>query len=488
MSKRLRYNVMFSFFNALITLLFPLITYPYVSRVLLPEGIGSYNIAFSIMSYFLLFANLGIPIYAIREIAKVRNDNDALRKSSTSIVILHAFSTIIIFSFYILYICLSPNTKEKFWVYFITGFHIISIFLNVEWFYQGREEYEAITIKNLIIKIASLVLIFVFVKDEGDLIIYAAIMILSVLGYGIFNFIHFLRIVKPSLKGVNLKALFKPVLQCFALYAASRLASGLDVIMIDGLLGDCADNVAGQYGVATKFVNVIIDLLLVVNTVMLPRLALQIENKEYDEARKLSQIIEEMIFMFVLPSTIGLVFVSKEIIDIFFGPLYTPAINTMMVMSGNAFLSVFTNFLGVSIIYAYGKDWYTTIAIFVGAVVNVLCNLFLIPKYLQLGAAIATIISNSVIFIIELIAALLWKYLKCFTLNNLKTIIAVIGMTGCLLLMHFYMHLNSNILSLIIKVLVAVIVYFVLILLMKHESIIFFVNELKSKFKRIKNK
>lgn len=487
MSKRLRFNVIFSFCNALITLLFPLVTYPYVSRVLEPEGIGAYNIAFSIMSYFLLFANLGIPIYATREIAKVRNDRESLRKVSTTIIILHAISTVTIFAIYTGYVCFAANAQNRFWVNFITGFHILAIFLNVEWFYQGREEYAAITIKNLIVKIVSLILIFTLVRTNEDLIIYAAIMIFSVLGYGVFNFIHFLKVVRPSAKGIELKPYFKPILLSFTLYAASRLANGLDVIMIDGLLGDSAEYVAGQYGVATKFVNVIIDLLLVVNTVMLPRLSMLIQNESYEEAKKLSKMIEELMFMVVLPATIGLIFVSKEITMVFFGEMYEPAITTMEIMSGNAFLAVFTNFLGIQILYAYGKDWFTTISILSGAVVNVVCNLFLIPRFYQTGAAIATIISNSVILIIEMVGVIKWKYMKFLTLSNLKTIIASILMTGVLLILYFFLPISSNILLLVIKMSAAIVIYLISILVMRHSSLMFFINEIKAKINSKKN-
>lgn len=483
MARRLRVNVIFSFLNALVTLLFPLITYPYVSHVLEPEGIGAYNIAYSIMSYFMLFANLGIPIYGVRAIAKVKDNQEDLKRVSLSILFLHLISTTIVFSMYILYVCLAPNAQARFWVNFITGFQIISLFLNVEWFYQGREEYGAITIKNFLVKLLSLALIFIFVKDKSDVVNYALIMVFSVLGYGIINFINFLIKIKPSFKYLQLKPLIKPIMMCFALYAASRLANGLDVIMIDGLLGDKAEYVAGQYSVAIKFVNVIIDLLLVVNTVMLPRLSNLIHRKDFDEAKSLSKTIAELTLMFVLPSVVGLIFISEDVINVFFGEMYQEAIATMMIMSCNAFLSVFTNFLGITILYAYSKDWFTTLSIFCGAVVNMVCNYILIPIYFQLGAAIATIISNGIIFIFELVGVIRWKYLNILTVPNLKTIIANVILVACMLGMHFFVQIDSLVLALLIKVLIGVTVYTFSVLCMRHESILVFIKELKKKIK-----
>lgn len=482
MSKRLTTNVIFSFLNALVTLLFPLITHPYVSRVLMPEGIGAYNIAFSVMSYFLLFANMGIPIYAVRAVSKARDDGNEMRRVCSSVIVLHAVSTIVVFALYIGYVCFAPNMQNRFWVNFITGFHILGIFLNVEWFYQGREEYGAITVKNLIVKAVSLALILIFVKTENDLVVYALIMIFSVVAYGLFNFVHFIIKVKPKLTGAVFRPLFKPVLLTFALYAASRLATGLDVIMIDFMLGDNAEYVAGQYAIATKFVNVIIDLLLVINTVMLPRLALLIEQNKEDEVKKLSVTAEEILFLFVLPATIGLIFVSENITLLFFGEMYRPAIETMMVMSANVLFAVFNNFIGIQILYAHGKDVFTTIAILVGAAVNITCNLFMIPRWLHLGAAIATIVSNAVTFIIEAIGAAKWKYLSYFTKNNLKTVIASAAMSVGLVLMAFFLAVRSNLFSLLIKVAVSVAVYLLFILVMKHESVSVFGKEIKSRF------
>lgn len=487
MAKRLRVNVIFSFLNSLITLLFPLVTYPYVSRLLGPVEMGAYNIAFSVMSYFLLFANLGIPLYAVRAVAKVRNDENAMRKICSSIILLHAISTITVSAFYIAYVCLAPNMQGRFWVNFITGFHIWGIFLNVEWFFQGKEEYGSITIKNLIVKTISMVLIFTLIRDENDVVIYAAIMIFSVVGYGIFNFIYFLKVCRISFKGIEIKSVLKPVLTAFVLYAASRLANGLDVIMIDGLLGDEAEFVAGQYGVATKFVNVVIDLLLVLNTVMLPRLSLEMQNGDWEGAKKLSQIMQECLVVFALPVTVGLALVSEEVTLLFFGGAYAPAIYTMIVMSFNAFLAVFTNFLGIQIIYAYGKDWFTTMSILIGAAVNITCNLILIPRYRQLGAAIATIISNGIILIIEAIGARAWKYLKYATKANVKSVIATLLMIGGLLSMRFFMSLQSIALSLIIKIVVSVAIYGIALLVLRQESVMYFFNELKNKIKHTKN-
>ena len=209
--KSLKKNIFFNIINDASNILFPLITSMYVSRIIMPEGVGLVSYAQNIASYFVTFAALGLPTYGIREIAKVQNDNTLSNKTFTELFIINAITTAVSTAAYAILVMspLGSGFDKRLMLCF--GISILFNFINIEWLYMGKEEYVYISLRSVIIKIISLVLIFVFVRTKEDYINYSIIIVVALGGNYIFNIIHARKIVKFSFKNLEFKKHINPL-------------------------------------------------------------------------------------------------------------------------------------------------------------------------------------------------------------------------------------------------------------------------------------
>ena len=224
-------NFITNLIKILVNLIFPLITFPYISRILLPEGIGRITYVQSINNYFLLFINLGIPLYGIREIAKVRNNKLEKSKVFSEIFFLNIITTILGVVVYICFYNLNiiKNDKEIFLIFSLV---LLFNFLSVDWFFQGIEDYKYITVRTVIIKILSTLFLFVFIKKSSDIYIYSIIVVFSLVGSNFFNIVRALKLVQLKLKGLNIKRHLKGIFIIFSMNLAISIYTNLDSVML----------------------------------------------------------------------------------------------------------------------------------------------------------------------------------------------------------------------------------------------------------------
>lgn len=190
MSKSIKSNYIFNLLNSVSQLLFPLITFPYASRIMMADGIGQVQFFSSIISYISLFTCLGIPMYAIREVAKVRNDVVKMSTTTVEILLLHAMLTIIGYVA-VAIICMTvSDVQTDIPLFLILSATIFFTAIGCEWFYQGIEDFKYVAIRGLVVKIISIVLLFLLVKTKEDILWYGAYSVFGVLGGNIFNFIR----------------------------------------------------------------------------------------------------------------------------------------------------------------------------------------------------------------------------------------------------------------------------------------------------------
>ena len=464
-------SIFYSVINSLVTLLFPIIVYPYVSRVLQPEGVGLYNLAYGVLEYFILFANLGVPLLGTRVVAKYKNDPNEMRERCGNIFYINLITTLVAFVAFVLFAWFSPGIKEHFVLYFVVGFQILSFCLNVEWYYQGIENFKYIAIRNLIIKVICIVCIYIFVNTKDDVMIYAMIMMFSTFGYSIINFLKFVKDTKMKMSFKGTKALFKSILVGFFIYAASKINTNADVVMLGFMTGEVGQFNVGIYTNATKIINMIISIIIAVNLVIMPRITAMLKDDENGAMKVLNKLFG-IVFIMSLTMAVGLYFVAEEVILVFSGELYAESVLTMRIMCVNICLIAFSNFFGVQVLYSKNKEKYTATAVLIGASVNIIINALLIPKMLYNGAAIATIISNAVIVLIEYLFSVKvtksWFYSK----NIIKAIIASIIMGAALVAFGLFVKIENTFLLLVLKVSVGVITFALMgMLLWKNDLI-----------------
>lgn len=471
--KSIKSNFIFNIFRIITNLLFPIITFPYISRILNPEGIGKVTFTNSVADYFLMFAGLGIPLYGIRETAKVRDNKEELKKTTSEIFFLNFITTIIIVILYYIFLYLGYLGKERVLLE-IMSLNIFLTFLGVEWFYQGMEEYKYITIRSTIFRVISLMLIFSLVKSKDDYAIYAGITVFSTVGSNVLNFLKLKTFTKLSFKNLDIKRHLKPILTIFSMNIAVSIYTNLDNVM----LGYRSTEISvGLYSSGIKLVKLVLGIVTSLGAVMLPRISNYIHNGLENELKNLLDKALKFIVLLSLPCFLGLYLTSKEIILIFSGQGFIEAIPTMMYLTPLIIIIALSNFIGIQILYPRGEEKKVLISVIVGAIVNFSLNWILIPKYAQNGAAISTTIAEGLVLLTQLILS--YRYLKFikFNFEFFKPIIATIFM-GIIIVVLNNNTLDNIYLSLLFKILVGGSSYLIALLVLKDKFLYEIINKI----------
>lgn len=397
MAKSIKSNFVYNLLNTSLGILFPLISFPYASRILMAERIGEVNFFQSIIQYVLLITSLGIPMYAIREIAKIRDDRAKRNKTVVEILLLNLILTFFGYCLIFILIVFIEKIQLNIPLFLILSLSIILTTIGCDWFYQGIEDFKYITIRGIIVRTTALIFLFLTVKTEKDLLYYAVCLIIGSLGGNVFNFYRlrkFMNISEIFSKEIKPFRHLKPVLRIFVLNLIISIYINLNVIM----LGFMKNNESvGFFTAATKLTQVIIAMVTSLGTVLLPRMSNMISNNQLTEFSQLAQKSLNFIIICTLPITLGLILLSNYIIPIFCGDSYTDAILTLKILAPVILFIGVSNVIGIQILYPQGHERVVIIATALGAFTNILLNFWLIPKYSQNGAAVATIIAEFVV-------------------------------------------------------------------------------------------
>ena len=403
MSKSLKQNYILNLINTISSMLFPLITFPYAARILMADGIGQVNFFSSIISYISLFTCLGIPMYAIRETARVRDNPKELSKTTTEILLLHAFLTLFGYIAVFIIAFTVPKVMVAIPLFLVLSTSIIFTAIGCEWFYQGVEEFKYITIRAIVIRSICVVLLFLLVHSKDDLMYYALYSVIGTVGNNVFNFFRLRKYIK--FKDFGFKELkpfrhMKPALHIFVLNLVISIYVNLDTVML-GFLKD--STAVGYYTGATKLTKTLLGIVSSLSTVMVPRLSNLIQNGQMDEFKRLSQLSVDFVFALSFPLFLGLTITAPMLIRLFCGPSYEPAILTLQIISPILLFIALSGVLGIQILYPQGKENIVIKSTLFGAITNFALNLVLIPLLANDGAAIATCIAEFIVTFVMII-------------------------------------------------------------------------------------
>lgn len=463
------------FFN----LIFPIVTFPYISRVLGPTGIGKIAFATSITNYFLLFTNLGIPLYGIREIARVRENRLKLSKSFSEILFLNLITTIIGMIVFIIFFQLKLFGNDI-KLFQIMSLNIIFTFIGVEWYFQGMENYTYITKRSIIFKIISIILMFIFVNKKEDIVIYAGILVFALVGANILNFFKVKKEILISFKNLNIKKHLKPILTIFSMNIAISIYTNLDSVMLGYRSNEYS---LGIYSASSKMIHLVLGIVTSLGAVLLPRISNYIINKQEKELKEILENTLTFLLALSIPCVIGIILTADEIIKIFSGNEFIEAVKTMRILSPVIFFIAFSNFLGIQILYPRGEEKKVLYSVIVGAIINFSLNWILIPKYAENGAAVATVIAEGFVLLTQIFLGYKYLKFKIFTFENLKVILVSIFMGIGLLLMTNYYTEKSIIISLLLKIIVGILIYIISLVILKERFIIGYMNKVINKVK-----
>lgn len=371
MAKSVKANYLFNLINSASQLLFPLITFPYASRIMMADGIGQVNFFQSIISYISLFTCLGIPMYAIREVAKVRDNPEKMTRITVEILLLHAFLTLLGYMA-VAVICLTvTKVQTDIPLFLLLSATIFFTAIGCEWFYQGIEDFKYVAIRGLLVKLLSVVLLFLFVKTKEDILWYGAYTVLGVLGGNIFNFIRLRKYLHRDV--IDFRALhplrhLKPALHVFALNVVISIYLQLNNVLL-GFMKDA--EAVGYFTAATKIMMITMSISSSLGAVIMPRTSNLIAEGRMDEFRILIQKSYDFVLALAMPLTVGLIFTSPSIILLLSGEGFAPAVLTSQIVASNILMVGLSGVMGIQVLYPLGKINIVILCTLIGAAVNV---------------------------------------------------------------------------------------------------------------------
>lgn len=485
MKRNLKENFIYNLISQVLVLIIPLITAPYLARVLGETGNGQLSYANSIITYFTLIANLGFSLYGQREISRKRDDIKEKSKSFYEIIILRFFCTMIslIILFIILYTIDFGEAYTK--LILILSIQIPAVFLDISFYYQGVEDFKSIAIRSIIMKLIGLVCIFVFVKKAEDLWIYALCLSLTIVFSNLIMWPKiFKQLTKVKLKELNLKKNIKPSLLIFLPTLAVTIYSVLDKTMI-GLLSPNPDYDNGCYEQAYKINSMALIIITVISPIMIPRNTYDYSVGDFDNLKKHIYFSSNYVWLLSMPLIAGFIALSSNLSSWFLGDGYTEVPLMLNIMSIRFVAAGFGVTFGDQLFIAIGKEKYAVLATASAAIVNFGLNFWLIPRYGAIGAAITTAISEVLVALI--LAVCVWRYKYVSIRHVLKMSWRYIISAGVMFICIYFIqkYMPYKIWSFLVITFTGMIIYGIILLLLRDK---FFINLITTSFDFLRKK
>jgi O-antigen/teichoic acid export membrane protein len=393
----LKANFLWNASYQVLRIITPLITMPYLSRVLGATQLGVFSYTYSVATWFSLFCVLGLNQYGNREVARVRDDPDKLSRTFWSIYAMQIITSLIVSAIYLVYAFLSG---DYFLYSLIWFFFVITEVFDINWFFFGLEEFRITVIRNFIVRLLTVVAIFVFVHQQSDLVVYCLIQSIGG-GISYMVLIPFLRgrvrFYKPKPSEVALH--FLPNLQLFAPIVAISFYTQLDKVLLGNLATDIAQ--VSFYDYSEKISQIPLAVVQALGTSMLPRMSSIISKGQREQAHHYLDMSIWFASILSFGFMFGIMAVAQEFIPLYLGEEYLPCVVLTMTITGMIPLIAWSNALGVQYLLPMGEDRKYTVSVIVGAVVNVVSNIILIPQIQAMGAVISTLISEAVVTVIQ---------------------------------------------------------------------------------------
>lgn len=466
--KSLSFNATLNSMRTILNMLFPLITYPYITAVLSVDELGKYNFSLSIVNYFALIAGLGVSSYAIREGARIREDKKALADFANQMLEINLISMLIAYMLLFCVLAISPTLDPYRKLILFLSVQMLFTTVGVEWIYSIFEEYEYITIRSILFKVASLLLLFILVRNEGDVFRYAGIVMFATMGSNILDAIFARKYFHFSF--VNFKKLKKHVRPIMILFA-SNIAVMVYVYSDTTMLGLIAnDYTVGIYAVSSKVYSMMKSILSAVLVVSIPRLANLYGAKKLEEFNRIVQDITDTITLLLIPSVVGLMIQTKNIILFISNERYLQATTSLLILSVALIVCMYGWIFNQCILLPAQKENVIFVSTLISAVINVSLNFVLIPIWKENATAFTTLIAEAIMLCI-----CGWKsreLCKVKILNkNLFTVsIGTISIVGVCCIIRLFKFQSQ--IELLVSAVLSAISYFVILIVLKNEHMI----------------
>lgn len=474
----LKSNFLFNLIYQILAVITPIFTTPYISRVLSADGIGKYSYALSIVTYFGIFGCLGTATYGQLEIARNR-DNKKLLHKTVSEIFFGRLVTLMISLLIYFAVILKASGQYKL-LYSVLSLYILGQMNDVSFILQGLEWFKMLAMRNIIIKVLNIVLIFALVREHNDLYIYA-IIIHGITLIGNFSlWPQVIKYIKPkSFKNMNFIQHWKKSMIYFIPTVATMVYTVLDKSMIGWITGSEFQN--GYYEQAYKIEQILLVFVTTVGTVTFPRMAYFFENDNKEERKRIMGITMKFIMLIACPICFGTMAISENLIPVFLGKGYEECILLLRIFSFLIIIIGLDNTIGKQCLISAGKQKEYNIGVIGGAIVNFVTNILLISKLGACGAAIASVFAESVILVVFIIYSKVELKIPKLSMCFFKYFISAMCMS--IMVWRIGILISNKLVALSVQIFVGIILYGLFLLLMKDEFVMESIRRVKLKMR-----
>ena len=456
-------NYLYNLSYQILTIILPIITVPYVTRIFTSEALGNYIFYNSIVSYFSLFAMLGIGVYGTKQIAAASD----VSSTFWNIYAIQLIASILSIFVYIIVVFSIPQMEGI--VPLIVGITLFANMMDISWLFSGKEDFKKITIRNVVIRVIGVISIFTFVKSSDDLYLYVfLIVIFDFLGQFVMWVPAKKFIKRPSFNTRIMKKNLHPIVLLFLPQVAISLYVVLDRTLL-GLLGSYSD--VGIYEQGQKLVSILLKVVSSLGVVMLPRVANLLSERRDKEAQNMVKFSFILYNLIIFPMIFGLIAVNEVFVKLFLGQNFQDVKYVLYVIVLNIMFVGWTNILGYQVLVVRNKNKEFMLSTTIPAFVSVAVNVAVIPFFGYIGASITSVVVEILVFAIQ------WYYSRNIINKNLlfnkdlaKIICSSLVMFGAVMLCKMTLGLDG-IIGLIIYLAVGGISYLGMIFLLKTVNI-----------------
>lgn len=454
-NKNFIYNIIYQIFIFIV----PMVTTPYISRVLGVEQVGIYAFTNSIINIFMLFSMLGIANYGARTIAKSHKNEEELSVNFISIYVIQFLLNVICICIYVLF--LKTCNYEYKDIMLIQTIALFSVMFDINWFFFGIEKFSITISRNIIMKLLTLVCVFIYVKTKNDLWKYTTILSLGTLLSQMYLWLRIKKYVKFKIIRVSdIKRHIKPIIILFIPVLAYSIYRIMDKTMI-GLLSSQSE--LGYYESADKIVTIPMGIVTALGTVMLPHMSKKEENEIENEIFKTF----ELSFFIIIPVIIGMLFIGNNFSNIFFGTEFVKTGTIIKYLSITILFATIANVIRTNYLMPCNKDKIYVMSTMTGAILNLILNLIFIPKYGAYGACVGTIVAEFSVMLYQMLSTIEHINYKKMFLQLIKRTFNSSIIIIPLVLMEIFIHNDFT------KIVAQMITSIILYLLVNYKYILY---------------
>ncbi|MDD6065423.1 MAG: flippase [Firmicutes bacterium] len=475
--KSMKINAVLNGIKTLVTILFPIITFPYIMRVLGADNIGKINFANSIANYFQLIAALGVSSYAIREGAALRKDKTRISEFSRQIFSINLVTMVIAYVLLIITLVVSTKIRSYGTIIFIQSLNVFFTVIGVEWIYSIYEDYLYITIRTILVQLVSLILTFALVRTPEDYVTYVWISVLASGGANLINFFYAFKYCSlvPTAH-MQMRKHLKPmlILGCNTLAVTIYVNSDITIL---GFMKD--DYCVGIYSNAVKIYTVLKQIINALIVVSLPRLSALYGNGDYKQYNGLIEKVLKSLMILLLPVVTGLILLSNELVVLISGPEYAEGAAALRILSIAIAFSILASFFTTAILLPRKKEKYILRATMISAVVNIALNFVLIPVFSERGAAMTTVLAEFLAMTIAMRYARGDYAVSGVKHTFLRSMCGCLGIIGVCTLLRCLIH--NYVLYTVISVVCSIMIYGIIMIVLKDDIVCQILKDLRNR-------